>query len=79
MSVEDLAERLAVPGVGGADDLQLVDVREEWEHDTAALPHFKLLPLSKWVVVGASACLRVLWCVSEACRAIAIVSLPPGV
>ena len=79
MSVEDLAERLAVAGAGGADDLQFVDVREEWEHDTAALPHFKLLPLSRWVVVGASACVRVLRCVPEACRAITMVSLSPGV
>lgn len=27
--------------------MQFVDVREPWEHDTAKLPYFKLLPLSQ--------------------------------
>lgn len=28
--------------------VQLVDVREEWEHQTASLPGFQLLPLSQF-------------------------------
>ena len=30
------------------DSLQLVDVREEWEWETASIPGFKLFPLSKF-------------------------------
>jgi rhodanese-related sulfurtransferase len=30
------------------EDVQLVDVREQWEFDTAQLPGFKLFPLSQF-------------------------------
>lgn len=29
------------------EEVQFVDVREQWEYDTAKLPHFKLFPLSQ--------------------------------
>lgn len=34
-------------GSNAAEDLQLIDVREEGEHRTASLPGFQLLPLSR--------------------------------
>lgn len=39
--LEDMLKR-------GADAAQFIDVREEGEHSIAHLPHFKLLPLSKF-------------------------------
>ncbi len=42
ISVEELAQKLADP-----QDLQLVDVREPWEVETASLPNFINLPLSQ--------------------------------
>jgi rhodanese-related sulfurtransferase len=42
ISVEELAQKLA-----DAPDLQLVDVRESWEVETASLPNFINLPLSQ--------------------------------
>jgi rhodanese-related sulfurtransferase len=42
LPVAVLAELLA----SGAP-LQCIDVREPWEHETASLPGFKLLPLSR--------------------------------
>jgi rhodanese-related sulfurtransferase len=30
-----------------ADEVQFIDVREQWEADTASLPRFKLLPMSQ--------------------------------
>lgn len=29
------------------EEVAFVDVREQWEYDTAKLPHFKLFPLSQ--------------------------------
>ena len=43
LSVQELGEMLAA----GAEGVQCVDVREQWEHDTARLPGFKLMPLSQ--------------------------------
>ena len=44
MTVQELAQRLADEG----DTLQLVDVREPWEVETAGLPNFVNLPLSEF-------------------------------
>ncbi|KAM3095408.1 rhodanese-like domain-containing protein [Phormidesmis sp. 146-35] len=43
ISVTELAQKLADP-----QDLQLVDVREVWEVETAGLPGFIVLPLSDY-------------------------------
>jgi rhodanese-related sulfurtransferase len=40
ITVEELARMLAV-----GESVRLVDVRQQWEHDTAALPGSVLLPL----------------------------------
>ncbi|MBI1913323.1 MAG: hypothetical protein HYS12_00980 [Planctomycetes bacterium] len=42
ISVQQLAERLAA-----GEPTCLVDVRQEWEHQTAALPNSRLLPLDQ--------------------------------
>jgi rhodanese-related sulfurtransferase len=42
ISVEELAQKLAT-----SEDLQLVDVRESWEVETASIPNFINLPLSQ--------------------------------
>ena len=39
--------QLLSSGSNAAEDLQLIDVREEHEHQTASLPGFQLLPLSR--------------------------------
>jgi len=36
------------------EDVQLIDVREPWEEETASLPFFRLFPLSKLQVWGPS-------------------------
>lgn len=52
ISVDELFEVLRNPGL--AEDLQLVDVREEWEYQTAAIAGFQLLPLSRLQEWGGS-------------------------
>ncbi|KXZ53644.1 hypothetical protein GPECTOR_6g561 [Gonium pectorale] len=44
MSASELAEMLSNPAL--REDVQLLDVREEWEWQTARIPGFTLLPLS---------------------------------
>ncbi len=44
---KDLQEILERMSQGGADDVQLIDVREEFEHQAASLPGFKLMPMSR--------------------------------
>ncbi|GFR44087.1 hypothetical protein Agub_g5249, partial [Astrephomene gubernaculifera] len=44
MSPEELADLLAA---AAAEEVQLIDVREEWEWQTARLPGFRLMPLSR--------------------------------
>ncbi|EFJ48594.1 hypothetical protein VOLCADRAFT_60391, partial [Volvox carteri f. nagariensis] len=44
ISPQDLSELLSSPPL--LEEVQLVDVREEWEWQTARLPGFQLLPLS---------------------------------
>lgn len=44
ITVEELAQKLADAG----ENLQLVDVREPWEVQTAGLPGFMNLPLSEF-------------------------------
>eukprot|EP00955_Chlamydomonas_euryale_P098813 365171-Chlamydomonas_euryale.AAC.17 len=39
---------------GQVEDVQLIDVREPWEEETASLPFFRLFPLSKLQVWGPS-------------------------
>ena len=39
--------QLLSSGSNAAEDMQLIDVREEYEHQTASLPGFQLLPLSR--------------------------------
>lgn len=46
MSVGELREILADPEL--REDVQLIDVREPWEAEEAAIPSFRLLPLSRW-------------------------------
>jgi rhodanese-related sulfurtransferase len=43
VTVEELAQKIAA-----CEDLQLVDVREVWEVETAGLPGFIVLPLSNY-------------------------------
>lgn len=45
MGVLELAELLEAQGASG--DIQFLDVREPHEHETASLPHFALMPLSR--------------------------------
>jgi len=52
MSAEELAELLQNPGLW--EDVQFVDVREDWEFATAKLPHFKLYPLSRFSEWGST-------------------------
>ena len=47
LSVQDLAEKLALVAVGDEGNTQFVDVREEGELRLASLPHFQHLPLSR--------------------------------
>jgi len=42
LSVGDLAAKLA-----GKESVYLIDVREPWEHETAALPNSVLVPLNE--------------------------------
>jgi hypothetical protein len=49
MSVEKLREVLDDDDL--RDTVQLLDVREAWEAEESSLPHFTLLPLSRWVVM----------------------------
>ncbi|KAG2496330.1 hypothetical protein HYH03_005560 [Edaphochlamys debaryana] len=46
LPAESLLELLGSPAL--LEDMQLVDVREEWEFQTARLPGFKLMPLSSF-------------------------------
>ncbi|PSC73976.1 rhodanese-like domain-containing 12 [Micractinium conductrix] len=48
MSPQELQESLMARAAGGNEDVQYVDVREEREEQLARLPHFKLLPLSRF-------------------------------
>jgi rhodanese-related sulfurtransferase len=43
VTVKELAQKLAA-----CEDLQLIDVRESWEVETAGLPGFMVLPLSEY-------------------------------
>ena len=43
----ELQEMLERVTLEGADDVQLIDVREDLEHQTASLPGFKLMPMSR--------------------------------
>ena len=43
----DLQEILERVSQGAADDVQLIDVREDFEHQTASLAGFKLMPMSR--------------------------------
>ena len=47
VGVEALAEILSVSAQGLGPAVQLLDVREQWEFDTARLPGFTLRPLSE--------------------------------
>ncbi len=47
MDVSQLQEVLEAVNKNSASDVQLVDVREEFEHQIASLPGFQLLPLSR--------------------------------
>ncbi|CAL5224588.1 g7295 [Coccomyxa viridis] len=44
LELKEILERISQ---GDADDVQLIDVREEFEHQTASLPGFKLMPMSR--------------------------------
>ena len=44
LELKEILERVSQ---GDADDVQLIDVREEFEHQTASLPGFKLMPMSR--------------------------------
>lgn len=55
MTPQELQESLAARAAGANEDVQYVDVREEGEHRLSALPHFQLLPLSKYVGGGGGA------------------------
>ena len=48
ISAADLAELLANDDAAGS--VQLIDVREEHEHEAASLPGFQLLPLSRCAI-----------------------------
>ena len=43
MPAEELLELVGNPGL--SEDVLFVDVREQWEYDTAKVPGFKLCPL----------------------------------
>ena len=47
LSVQDLADKLALVAAGDEGDTQFVDVREDGELRLASLPHFQHLPLSR--------------------------------
>ena len=47
LHVRDLQEILEQMSQEGADDVQLIDVREDFEYQTASLPGFRLLPMSR--------------------------------
>ena len=42
--LQEILERVSQEGVA---DVQLIDVREDFEHQTASLPGFKLMPMSR--------------------------------
>ena len=42
--LQEMLERVSQEGAG---DVQLIDVREDFEHQTASLPGFKLMPMSR--------------------------------
>lgn len=46
MGVHELKEILEHDDL--RDSVQLVDVREEWEAEQVSLPHFTLLPMSRY-------------------------------
>lgn len=54
MDVGQLQELLKGAGQSDASDVQLIDVREECEHEIASLPGFQLLPLSRCACVLSS-------------------------
>lgn len=43
--MQEILERVSQEGVA---DVQLIDVREDFEHQTASLPGFKLMPMSRF-------------------------------
>lgn len=45
--LQEILERVSQEG---AADVQLIDVREDFEHQTAALPGFKLMPMSRFLL-----------------------------
>ena len=47
MPPHELQEMLERVSQDVADDVQLIDVREDFEHQTASLPGFKLMPMSR--------------------------------
>ena len=47
MHPRDLQKILERVSQGDADDVQLIDVREDFEHQTASLAGFKLMPMSR--------------------------------
>lgn len=48
LHVKELQEILERISQDDADDVQLIDVREDFEHQTASLPGFKLMPMSRY-------------------------------
>ncbi|CAD7704195.1 unnamed protein product [Ostreobium quekettii] len=53
MSVEELSDRMVDDE--WVSSSQLLDVREDWEHETSFLPHFALRPFSRFPSWGPSA------------------------
>jgi len=47
LHVRELQEILEQMSQEGADNVQLIDVREDFEYQTASLPGFRLLPMSR--------------------------------
>jgi adenylyltransferase/sulfurtransferase len=53
-SISDIAPRQLAERIARGDDIQLVDVREEWEWDISRIPGAKLMPLSTFPEAAAS-------------------------
>jgi adenylyltransferase/sulfurtransferase len=53
-SISDIAPRQLAERIARGDDIQLVDVREQWEWDISRIPGAKLMPLSTFPEAAAS-------------------------
>lgn len=51
LPVDDFASLMQVEE---AEDVQCIDVREEWEASIASIPGFQLFPLSRWAAPSLS-------------------------